>query len=966
MKCLTLTRKAKFTVLLLIQLCMLTSSLQAQRGVIKGTVSDFSSKSSLTGAVITIESLRRMSITDVNGEFLIGNLPEGTISVKVTYLGYGAETQEVTIKAGETNSLSFLLTPESYTSEVVEITAQALGQTQAINQQLNSDAIANIVSADRIQELPDVNAAEAIARLPGIAINRSGGEGQKVVIRGLEPKFAAITINGINLPSNSSTDRSVDLSLIAPELLDGIEVFKSPLPDMDAEALGGTVNLKLRKAPKDFRLLARGLWGYNDLNNDFRDHKGILQLSNRIFNDKLGIVFQGGLERFNRGVDIITNGWRQGRTVDSVSLAEILGRRLRLQDRQEIRKRYNSSLGLDYDFGKSQLSFFGLYSRTTRDQFSIQEELIPGDQEITYSGNEVENSLDLTFLALSGVHNLGPLEIDWSVADSRSIGETPYDFTMNFVFNDDPFADDLNPDANPRRYLEAAQPNLSRTILEGNGIDITRTFENTRSAVLNFELPVKLGSKITGSFKTGGKYKNIIREREVEEFDENFYFLGANEIRRAIQRYDGDLEFLAQGSDLVSINSFAKRENDVEFRDFDGNDIGLGVNLDPDLMRDWYEAQKDILNANREALQENYEVDEKVYAGYAMLKLNFGEKLTIIPGFRYEYSDNEYRGGLSTLNGRYGVNGIFRDTTTFQNYGQFLPHLHLKYSPNNWLDIRASYAKTMARPDFNYISPLIQIDDNQTTVTTGNPDLNYAVSTNYDLSISAYKGGYGLLTLSFFYKDLENIFYPWDFFLINDSTAQAFGFPDQRGYSYSSFINSESGYSYGFEVDLQTTLSFLPEPFNGLVFNINYARLFSNTEVFFLTSETVLVRPVPPVFRTEFESVSREVDLRSQAPHILRASLGYDYKGFSARVSAAYQGTKVNRYSVNRGFDTFDKDFWRVDASMKQKFGKHISVFLNLNNLSNQKDISFTREERFTNSVQTYGITGTLGLQYKL
>ena len=59
------------------------------------------------------------------------------------------------------------------------ITAQLLGQAKAINQQLSAESIANIVSGDRIQELPDVNAAEAIARLPGVSINRSGGEGQK-------------------------------------------------------------------------------------------------------------------------------------------------------------------------------------------------------------------------------------------------------------------------------------------------------------------------------------------------------------------------------------------------------------------------------------------------------------------------------------------------------------------------------------------------------------------------------------------------------------------------------------------------------------------------------------------------------------------------------------------------------------------------------------------------------------------
>ncbi|MEO1450991.1 MAG: TonB-dependent receptor, partial [Bacteroidota bacterium] len=344
----------------------------------------------------------------------------------------------------------------------------------------------------------------------------------------------------------------------------------------------------------------------------------------------------------------------------------------------------------------------------------------------------------------------------------------------------------------------------------------------------------------------------------------------------------------------------------------------------------------------------------------------WGERLTFIPGFRYEYSDNTYGGGFGTLNGRYGVNGVFRDTTTFQQYGQFLPHLHLKVKPTKWLDIRMSYAKTMARPDFLMVTPRIRVDDNNTRIISGNPNLNYMVSTNYDLSFSAYKAGYGLLTFGVFYKQIANQFFGWETFLVDDSTAQAFNYPDYNGYELSSFTNSEESSVFGYEVDLQTTLGFLPKPLDGLVFTINYARLYSMTSVFFLTSEQRLIIPVPPIFETIYTNSQREVNLISQAPHILRTSLGYDIKGFSARVSLAYQGTKPRGYSVNKDFDTFDRSFWRVDASLKQRFAGNWSVFLNLNNLSNQQDISFTRTEAYLGTIQTYGFTSTLGLQYRL
>jgi len=358
---------------------------------------------------------------------------------------------------GETIVQDINLFMEGIAGVEVTVTAQALGQSRAIKQQVNAESIANIVSAARIQELPDVNAAEAISRLPGVAINRSGGEGQKVVIRGMAPKFAAITINGIRMPSNSGTDRSVDLSLISPELLDGIEVYKSPLPDMDAEAVGGTVNLKLRKAPRELKLMAKMLGGFNELHNDYKDYKGVLQMSKRVLNDKVGIVAQGSVERFNRGGDFLNNGWRQGAT-DSTGVTEIFGNRLRLEDRQQIRKRENASLALDYDLGKNTFSFFGLYSRTTQDRSSMIENYLPNEPAITFVGSNVETKLALSSFTLQAEHLIGKSTLDWAASTSLSAGDTPYNFAMLFENTRQVFGTDLNTDGHPRTYYGSALP----------------------------------------------------------------------------------------------------------------------------------------------------------------------------------------------------------------------------------------------------------------------------------------------------------------------------------------------------------------------------------------------------------------------------------------------------------------------------------------------------------------------------
>ena len=939
----------------------------AQTGLVGGKITEVDIGSSLPGANIYLKTDPGLgTVTDIDGSFTLSAVPVGLQIIVVSFTGYETQEIEVQVEEGKISRIEAVMEFASFTGQEVVVTAQILGQAKAINQQLNSESIANIVSADRIQELPDVNAAEAIARLPGVSLNRSGGEGQKIVIRGMEPKFNAITVNGVRLPSNSSTDRSVDLSLISPELLDGIEVYKSPLPDMDAESIGGTVNLKLRKAPKDFTLLTRAFRGYNQLNDDTGDYKALLQTSKRFFKDKLGVVAQGSTERFNRGGDYLTYSWAQGRTDPETGVTQIEGTRLRFEDRQEIRRRWNGSLNLDYDLGKSNISLFGLYSKTERDQFRMQNIYDPGEPSIEYIGRSIDNQLDLYSLALSGDHKLSKVSIDWSIARSQTDGSTPYDFFMRFLDDQIPYDSDLNRTGHPRSFLGGSNPDLQSAYLRENDFRSTNTSEETQTYFLNLKVPLKLTDKIAGYLKFGGKYYTTERDRNVSIQAEDFYYLGGEITQKAKEAYGESLIGSTASPSLISIQNFISESNRIDFTNEDGSAVNFDAALDPDRIRNWYESQQGLLNNDREALVQNYGVNESVLAGYMMMKLNFGDKLSVIPGFRYEYSDNEYGSAISSVNGRYGANGIFIDTVTTQKYGEFLPHLHIKYEPLSWLDIRASFATTLARPDFAFIAPRAQINNTSTTITAGNPNLQHARAQNYDLFVSAYKGGLGLISFGVFYKQIDNIFIPRTIQLADPELAAANGWPNNSGYQLTSYTNLAESQVWGYEIDLQTNLSFLPSPFNGFVFNVNYARLYSETQVYFLTSESVLVIPFPPVFQTTYTSNTRDVAMPSQSPHIFNMSVGYDYKGFSARFSGAFQGTKARSYSLNKDFDRFDLEFWRWDASVKQKVGEHWSFFLNFNNIRNQQDISFTRNENYLNTIQTFGWTGTAGVQYKL
>lgn len=263
----------------IIFLVLVCQPLFAQNARIHGFVADSSSREPLFGANVFLEGTGIGAATDLSGEFLILNVPPGQYQLKIIYIGYSEYSTAIEVQPDQDLVMNFALTYTALEGKVIIVTAQAEGQLAAINQQLSAKSIKNIVSSKQIQELPDANAAESLRRLPGINLIRVGGEGNQVVIRGLEPKFNAITIDGIRMASSDRDNRATDLSMISSTMLEGIEVSKTVTADQDADMLGGSVNFKIREAKGGevkglaFNLLVQGGYtGLSDADNKFNNY----------------------------------------------------------------------------------------------------------------------------------------------------------------------------------------------------------------------------------------------------------------------------------------------------------------------------------------------------------------------------------------------------------------------------------------------------------------------------------------------------------------------------------------------------------------------------------------------------------------------------------------------------------------------------------------------------------------------
>lgn len=200
-----------------------------------------------------------------------------------------------------------------------------------------------------------------------------------------------------------------------------------------------------------------------------------------------------------------------------------------------------------------------------------------------------------------------------------------------------------------------------------------------------------------------------------------------------------------------------------------------------------------------------------------------------------------------------------------------------------------------------------------------------------------------------------------------DLPAQAFDLDED-------YINLDDSWVKGFEFDINTHFNFLPTPFNRFALGVNATRLWSQTYylVWKKFENLVYYKDVRPIMSVDFDkSYYQKTPSRMPSQVDLTANgwLGYDYKGFSGRVSVGYQGTRltgVNTSTLDPGYNNYGAEYIRVDASFRQKMSKMVSVLLNLNNLTNAYEGGYRFKPQYPTGRTLYGFTADLGIQVSL
>lgn len=951
--------------------------------------------------------------SDFDGDYTITSIPDGSYIVTVYYLGYKEKKIRIDISAANPKiTHNVVLENESTNLQEVVVTTQAKGQRAAINQQIAALSIKNVVSADRIQQNPDANAAEAIGRLPGVTVTRAGGEANGIVVRGMQG-YNNVTINGVEVPIN--------LTSISQFALQNVEVFKSVTPDMDASAPAGTVNLKLGTAPDENATSILAQAGYNDLNKTYKNYKFNISSNWRFLDKKLGLSVNLSTEATDRSTEQLTAGIGVG------NQAVVEGEEIKLQtgavsliDVDRTVKRNSAILTTDYRFSPSaSIEWSNIVTNSPRGSLSVAHHYSGGTANSSYAINDSRGNNGYNYSSiLTAKHLLGKIKVDYSAAfgyahnngESRStsfVDLTAYDQTLTIeqlqTLSHREYVGLAQIENTPEAINEytltgafQAQPGMGYKTSESKSINI-----DTR---INMELPYTIGGIISGSLKWGGRYERQNYEQETYGVSKgSFYFprILMNAEGYLVEREDGTYwnddinispEYYTENGHILGSYLLDESNYNDNFLN-EGYNFGWSPNMDRvNEVLDWYhdmtnyafnrgqdywqpiwaqirQLQQEDFNGNASGTKDHF-VDH--YAGYLMTEMKIGKNLHFVPGVRYE----NYHYDMNAWNIRNEIISRLQLTGEPVNGTHdnefFLPMAQLKYKPLKWLHGLFSYTETLKRPDVGQLEPWVYEDKIGLSYSSGNPNLQPEHWTSIDFGVAAHSSKIGLFSVNLFYKKVKDKIANTNWTKMSIDTDIELGSfqPDQRVDVTQIENHPYDGIAKGIEVEWQTNFWYLPKPFSYFTLNLNYSYIDNKTTYVYIATRDSLVgygRGDRPIFEQIRYDELVEGPMTNQPSHLFNGSLGFSYKKFETYLSYQYIGKIFLQKTIIAETDPFKTAFHRFDLQARYKLPvKGLELMFNMANITDTKEVKRRRGDARPISIERYGWTADVGLRFNL
>ncbi|MFZ9748021.1 MAG: TonB-dependent receptor [Opitutaceae bacterium] len=936
-------------------------------GAIRGVISNGATGQNLEGAEVTLTPGARSTLARRDGRFEFTGVPPGAYVLTATYAGLEAAKAEVRVTAGATSDRDLALTAAIYRLEKFVVEGEREGNALAITERRNAGNVKDVISSDAFGNVADLNLGNFLQRMPGISKEESEGEIYLIRIRGVDSNLNAVSIDGTRGANGStrSLNRGFEIDKVPADFIETIEVTKAATPDMDADSIGGSVNLRTKSA-----LDRRGRRATYNVGHSYNmDQKSFRPLFSTSYSDvvggKFGVLLTASYNESHKPRDRSNLLYEQTTATDR----PVFFTAANWGQDQLKHKRQGLGARVDYQLSDATRLYVNATYSYYVDQLNRRQPTVSTATaaNIVAVTNTVTETRNQTFTFNQNRRERDVETFNFTVGgESARFAGGRLDFTANFSPSS----------GEEQRFIPAravagvgfrfdrAQSRRHFTVQQVSGPDIYDPRNSTMTSVdlpeiysrdqilgaqVNYRRAFPIALPVT--LKTGLRLRDQVRRRNQER---NLYsYVGPNGVAGPVgAANDDDLgRFFDPGYTHVAFNyprglQFLKLP---ELRDT--------LRQQPQLFR------RNVATSVQDSIRLDSRAEETVTGAYVQAETRWG-RLGVVTGVRMEntrFSGQGFKQELTTAErarraawvgtvtdeeqARRSLAEYGNRTRAGGDYRNYFPSLHLKYSASRNLIGRLSYSTGIGRPNFGQIVPDMNVNNENLTITSNNPDLRPQRARNLDASLEYYFEPAGLLSLGAFDKRLTDFIYRAGVGRV-DATNNIFG-QEYEGYLLTTDRNGGSARIRGLEFAYSQQFSFLPGFWRGFGAFANFTWLRSEGD--YGTPGATRTGATLPLF----------------TPRTGNVGVSYLAHGWTVRVKVNHMSDRLETYNANPSRRVYDKGSTPVDVNLAYAFSRRLSVYadvINVFNVGTNHQYTYVRERATRNDLYTtvikFGLSG--------
>ena len=911
----------------LVAMALAAMAMTAQAAQIRGRLLNTDTGKPLAGAQVKVPGSPAAATTDEAGNFVLDNVSAGPHSLVITAAGF-REMRYQAVAADGAKPVDMALKPSEAVERIL-VTGIRAAEIAAVAAKKEADTQVEVVTADEVGKLVDKNVADAVARLPGVTTATDKGEGRYVVIRGLEPSLANVTINNQTSASPEPESRQVKLDDVPAALIGEVTVVKVLTADRDANAIAGQVDIKTLSAfdrPKNFASVR--LAGVKGSIHDDKGTEGDATVGGKFGADRQF----GAVLAFNRSrrpsysEDVIGTGDVAWQVINGVEVPESL-------DQRVYQPAFRTRQGLVGNFDWRPDVDTKAYLRLTQSKFDDEEArqrfryLFPtsasGYSSLTASGGTIVGSRGERYIRLRE-----------EITETRTAtagGEWHFDQDILQLEASRTKATKDDPRRAEFRY-RTGSTTLPGTFAFGADLfDLAltdRAYDPARFALNTYRDQFRYAEEDLTQLRADYTWA-----RDAWGIG-SFLKFGAKYLDRDKVNDQSGTSYTYSGSGFT----LAGAAGNTIPTNYGGRYL-FGPTVDYDRSRAFFDANRSAFTVDRantlaDSLAADYAAREKITAAYVMASVVRGN-VTIVPGLRVERTEADYKAiavtDASTVNDTYNSFGSRR-------YTDWFPSIAAKFDLSRNLIGRVSATTAIGRPDYDKVAPTVSVDVSSNEVTKGNPALEPLKAVNLDASLEYYTPGGGILAGALFYKKIDN-----PIFISTRTGSGIFAGVPLTDASITEPLNGDRSRLTGLELNYQQPLTFLPSPFDGFGMGVNLT---------FVTGDT----RVP--------GRSDKLPLIQQAERVANLQLYYEKYGFATRLVYTRRSPVLEFVGEDSRGDVYSDTNATLGIKVSYDVTKQVQVYFEGANLTNEEDYRYAASRNRMVEAERFGRTYRAGISW--